>query len=49
MIKQRGYLPSPNVIPGLVPGIQLTSSAGASGKMDPGDEHRDDFRSCATK
>ena len=37
MIKQRGYLPYPNVIPGLVPGIQLTSSAGASGEMDPGD------------
>ena len=30
------------VIPGLVPGIQSSASAGASGAMDPGDKHRDD-------
>jgi hypothetical protein len=30
------------VIPGLVPGIQPTASAGASCEMDPGDKHRDD-------
>jgi len=37
------------VIPGLVPGIQATASAGAIGEMDPGDpdlrragKHRDD-------
>jgi len=29
------------VIPGLVPGIQLTADAEASGKMDPGYEHWD--------
>ena len=30
------------VIPGLVPGIQLSAGSGASGTMDPGDKHRDD-------
>src|SRR5947207_15383978 len=30
------------VIPGLVPGIQASAGAGASGTMDPGDKHRDD-------
>jgi hypothetical protein len=30
------------VMPGLVPGIQPSTSAGASGEMDPGDKHRDD-------
>jgi hypothetical protein len=30
------------VIPGLVPGIQTSADAGASGTKDPGDEHRDD-------
>ena len=30
------------VIPGLVPGIQPSAGSGASGSMDPGDEHRDD-------
>ena len=29
-------------MPGLVPGIQPTARAGASGRMDPGDKHRDD-------
>jgi len=38
-----GSTPNTNrVIPALVAGIQPSSSAGASGKMDPGDEHRDD-------
>jgi hypothetical protein len=31
-----------DVIPGLVPGIQFTASAGVCGFMDPGDKHRDD-------
>jgi len=31
------------VIPGLVPGIQKSASAGASGYVDPGDKHRDDI------
>jgi len=31
-----------SVIPGLVPGIQLTTGAGARQQMDPGDKHRDD-------
>src|SRR4029453_18453388 len=31
-----------SVIPGLVPGIQTSAGAGASGTMDPGDKHRDD-------
>ena len=30
------------VIPGLVPGIQLSANAGASGTMDPGAKRRDD-------
>ena len=30
------------VIPGLVPGIQLSVEFGACGTMDPGDKHRDD-------
>ena len=30
------------VIPGLVPGIQPTTVAGAGGALDPGDKHRDD-------
>ena len=30
------------VMPGLVPGIQLSADVGASGRMDPGDERRDD-------
>jgi hypothetical protein len=30
------------VIPGLVPGIQPSIIAGASGTIDPGDERRDD-------
>ena len=30
------------VIPGLVPGIHLSASAGAIGTLDQGDEHRDD-------
>src|SRR5689334_15411866 len=30
------------VIPGLVPGIQLSANAGARGAMDPGGKHRDD-------
>ena len=38
------------VIPGLVPGIQPSASAGASGTMDPGAKHRHDIdrrqRSC---
>jgi len=29
-------------MPGLVPGTQLSASAGASGTLDPGDKHRDD-------
>jgi len=29
-------------MPGLVSGIQPTTNAGASGKMDPGDKRRDD-------
>jgi hypothetical protein len=32
-----------DVIPGLVPGIQTSAGAGASGEMDPGDKHRDDI------
>jgi hypothetical protein len=32
------------VMPGLVPGIQLSANAEVSGMMDPGDEHRDDNR-----
>src|SRR6476646_3614187 len=32
------------VIPGLVPGIQPSPGAGATGKMGPGDKHRDDYR-----
>src|SRR5204862_2995662 len=31
-----------HVIPGLVPGIQLSASAGAGGMMDPGDKRRYD-------
>src|SRR5262245_63352690 len=31
-------------MPGLVPGIQPSASAGASGEVDPGDKHRDDDR-----
>jgi hypothetical protein len=34
------------VMPGLVPGIQASTGAGASGTMDPGDTRRDD---CAKK
>jgi hypothetical protein len=30
------------VIPGLVPGIQPSKAAGASGELDPGDKRRDD-------
>ncbi len=30
------------VIPGLVPGIQPSTSTGANGKMDPGHKARDD-------
>jgi hypothetical protein len=30
------------VIPGFMPGIQPSAAAAARGKMDPGDEHRDD-------
>ena len=29
-------------MPGLVPGIQPSGSAGESGTMDPDDKHRDD-------
>jgi hypothetical protein len=31
-------------MPGLVPGIKPTASAGASGKIDPGDKRWDDTR-----
>lgn len=40
---RKAYSPSPDVIPGLEPGIQLTTSALASREVDPGDEHRDGF------
>jgi len=32
-----------NVIPCLVPGIQSSAIAGASGGVDPGDKRRDDI------
>ena len=32
------------VIPGLVPGNQISETAAARGTMDPGDKHRDDNR-----
>ena len=32
------------VIPGLVPGIHLSTRSGARGWLDPGDKHRDDGR-----
>src|SRR5436853_3956026 len=38
----RFSLDSDVVIPGLVPGIQPSAGARASGEMDPGDKHRDD-------
>jgi hypothetical protein len=39
-----GAMFSAVVIPGLVPGIQPSTSIEASGTMDPGDKHRDDNR-----
>src|SRR5690606_2725505 len=33
----------PDVIPGLVPGIQLCTSAGATGELDPSGKRRDDL------
>jgi hypothetical protein len=34
--------PRNDVMPGLVPGTQPSTSAGARREMDPGDKHRDD-------
>src|SRR5438045_577181 len=36
------------VIPGFMPGIQLSARSGVRGGMDPGDKHRDDRRACGS-
>jgi lysyl-tRNA synthetase class 2 len=41
-IEQVIWTPVPDVMPGLVPGIQPTASTGAGGEMDCGDKRRND-------